>query len=211
MKRFQVRLFQWTFPRYANVRWAELKIALGPLHFCRLTLEPSDTETDALRPIASESPPLHARRIELPETSLQEAAPVSPSPSKDTSSISPPRPATPATAGLPPGVRASLSHPGSLPAAPASPSAAGTSVPGLPSRDKGAPYLDDEDLNLLANLLCDPSGNAAPLASRSGLTTSPAMATTLQSESEFTGGGSPSFRPTAQQNFSSRPPTPGEA
>lgn len=151
----QLRFFQRQLPRYKGVRWSQLVLALGPLHICKVALEPKhlrnvNEDTRAPRPRAAEfqsdpdvssladkdqETPIPVRRVELP-------------PLKDPGVLS---------QGLP-----SHRH-GGHQSLPLPPSPAGrSSEPIAPSP---SPYLDDGELDLLANLLCE-SGLGSDLARR---------------------------------------------
>lgn len=156
---FQFRLHHWRLPRYAGIRWTRLIFNLGPLHFCRVTLEPDSEDTpgdesgdssQSELPVKTRRPLIdvsesggHVRRIEIPEArppdSTRYQRPVSVAQTR-TVSISP------------------------VPQA----------DPERPTKS-ASPYLDDADLDLLADLLCqNGNGNGsrqiecANLAERNG-------------------------------------------
>lgn len=64
---FQIRLYRWRFPRYNGVRWTQLLLALGPLHFCRVTLEPDGKSEEE-----GQEEDTEIRRIPLPVANLEE-------------------------------------------------------------------------------------------------------------------------------------------
>ena len=157
---FQVRFFRWQAPRYNGIRWAQMVFVLGPLELYKVTVEPnkpsvSGEEAERLFPATHASktqnakhslgerlgqretaaPPVSSRRVGVPvSTDL---------PTRNGSSEVVPKVSRDTLARLERSARPAPSV-----------QEARKPLTATPTKKK-SPYLDDNDLDLLATLLCE--------------------------------------------------------